>query len=145
MYLKLNSMKKSIIFNIVLLLVSLAAFSQKTPKMAIKNTSTEDFSIFQSRFFSDDSFQLIRITFPVPFVEPDNPPYMITKEHWEFNSHLYWNKANPADIHFKLIDVVDENNSKVVHSRLDSGNYENYTFSLVDGKWFLVKVEITNL
>jgi hypothetical protein len=122
-----------------------AAFSQHSQKIAVKSAAAEDFSIFQSRFFSDSSYQLARIKFPLDFLKPDSYPRQIVKGDWKFNAHLHWSKTNPSDIHFKLIEVVDADQNKVVHGKLDNGIYEDYTFSLENGKWILAKLEIPDL
>ncbi len=138
-------MKKSIAVLIISLFFCVPAFNQHSQKIAMKSTTIEDFSIFQSRFFSDSSYQFSRIKFPLAFLKPDNSPSQIVKNQWRFSEHLHWGNTNPEDVHFKLIEVVDTDKDKVVRGKNDRGIYENYTFSLVNGKWFLVKVEIPNL
>lgn len=101
--------------------------------------------IFNLVFFSDSTFQNNRISFPLTFLKPDTYPRQISKDNWRFNHHLHWNKFDMSDIHFQLIEVVDSNKDKVVHGKLDNGVYENYTFSLNNGKWLLVKLEIPEL
>jgi|GEM_PF-5542935 len=138
-------MKKSIAVLFISIFFCLAAFSQHPQKIVLKTTAPEDFSIFQSRFFSDSSYQLSRIKFPLNFLEPDNSPFQLVQGQWRFSEHLHWSKTNPSDVHFKLIEVLNADRDKVVYGKHDNGDYENYTFSLVDGKWFLVKVEIPEL
>ena len=138
-------MKKSIAVLFLSLFFCVPAFNQHSQKIAMKSTTPEDFSIFQSHFFSDSSYQVSRIKFPLAFLQPDNSPNQIVKGQWSFSKHLHWSKTNPSDVHFKLIEVVDAEKDKVVRGKNDSGNYENYTFSLVNGEWFLVKVEIPDL
>jgi len=138
-------MKKSIPVLIILLFFCMPAFSQHSQKVVMKTTPAEDFSIFQSHFFSDNNYQLSRIRFPLEFRRPDSYPRQLAQGDWKFNEHLHWSKTNPSDIHFSLIEVVDSDKDKVVHGKLDTGVYENYTFSLVNGNWFLVKVEIPDL
>jgi hypothetical protein len=138
-------MRKSILVLFIFIFFCVTAFSQHSQKIVVKTNAIEDFSIFQSRFFSDSSYQSDRIRFPLVFLKPDTYPRQIQKGDWKFNTHLHWSKTNPSDIHFKLIEVVDADQDKVVHGKLDNGVYENYTFSSENGKWILVKLEIPDL
>ena len=138
-------MKKILPVLVIILSFYVTVFSQHSQKIVMKTNAVEDFSIFQSRFFSDSSYQSDRISFPLDFLKPDTYPRQIAKGDWKFNAHLHWSKTNPSDIHFKLIEIVDADKNKVVHGRLDNGVFENYTFSLINGKWILVKLEIPDL
>ena len=138
-------MKKSIPVLFIFIFFCATAFSQHSQKIIVKTNAVEDFSIFQSRSFSDSNYQSDRIRFPLDFLKPGTNPQQIIKGDWKFKAHLYWSKTNPSDIHFKLVEVVDSNQDKVVHGKLDNGVFENYTFSLENGKWILVKLEIPDL
>jgi hypothetical protein len=138
-------MKKSIPVMILFVFCSILAFTQIAPKKTSQAVNPEDFSIFQSRFFSDSSYQSSRITFPLDFIKPDAYPRKIEKGSWKFGEHLHWSSTNPSDIHFRLIETVESGNDKVIHGRLDNGGFENYTFSLRNGQWMLVKMEIPDL
>ncbi|MGA2822228.1 MAG: DUF4348 domain-containing protein [Bacteroidales bacterium] len=138
-------MKKNTPVLFIFIFFCVTAFSQHSQKIVVKTNTAEDFSIFQSRFFSDSSYQSDRIRFPLGFLKPDTYPRQIQKGDWKFKAHLHWSKTNPSNIHFRLIEVVDADQNKVIHGKLDNGVYENYTFSLENGKWILVKLEIPDL
>jgi hypothetical protein len=138
-------MKKFIPLIIILLICSIPGVAQVPQQKSSKSGNSEDFSIFQSRFFSDSSYQSSRILFPLDFLKPDAYPRKIVKGNWKFGEHLHWSGTNPSDIHFRLIETVESGNDKVIHGRLDNGGFENYTFSLRNGQWMLVKMEIPEL
>jgi len=138
-------MKKIIAVLFISVISCAVAFSQNAQKSNTNTAASEEFSIFQSQFFSDSIFQVSRIRFPLEFIKPDAYPRPIQQADWKFTGHLYWNKTNPSDIHFMLVDVYPGATNTTVNGRLDNGNYEKYYFDLLNGKWFLVKLEIPDL
>jgi hypothetical protein len=138
-------MKKTSITLFISCFICITAVCQNTQRISGKASATENFSTFQSRFFSESNFQLDRISFPLDFLKPGSQVLKINKADWTFNTHLHWSKTNPLDVHFKLIEVVDVDQNRVVHGKLDNGAYENYTFSLVNGNWKLIELEIPDL
>lgn len=42
----------------------------------------------------------------------------------------------------QMLEILNEGKEKVLYGQPDNGSLENYTFSLKDGKWFLIKVEL---
>jgi hypothetical protein len=138
-------MKKITTVLFISLVACTVTFSQSAQMSGTRSATPEDFSIFQSQFFSDSLFQAARITFPLDFSKPDSYPKKIERRDWKFNSHLYWNPTDPTDIHNKIVEIYPGATKTVVKGRLDSGGYENYNFDLINGKWFLVKLEIPDL
>ena len=127
-----------------LLLLSVVSFGQQVKNNIKANGSDEDFSAMQNQFFSDSVFQASRIQFPLEYLRPDAAPRHMTSQDWKFRDHLYYT-GNPPEYHSRLIETVKEFNFMRVYGQTDTRYYENYYFSLIDGKWYLVKCQIPGL
>jgi hypothetical protein len=100
----------------------------------------EDFNTFQASFFTDSLFQIERINFPLTVQQPYAQPGRIAKSEWSYKSHLHWNSESPYDVHFSYISAEYSGGDEIVHGKVDTGKYEDYSFSLENGKWYLVKI-----
>ena len=138
-------MKKSASILVLFLFLSCISYSQQVQKGKNINPPTEIFSVFQSRFFTDSIFQFTRINFPLEYRRPDAQPRNVNSGDWKFLDHLYWTKSDPPVYHQVYMQTVPKGDFMRVDGQLDNRYYEYYYFSLIDGKWYLVKYEIPGL
>ncbi len=128
-----------------LLLLSMILVSCKRININTKNTEeTESFRSFREKFYSDTAFQKNRILFPLPGINTDDMGiddsiYFWEKDKWKFLSD------------FSLLDGIKKETTRSDSSILEkmylpeSGFIVNTEFALKNSKWFLNRLEISNL
>jgi len=118
-----------------------------------QNEYDEDFQIFRKKFFSDSIFQISRIQFPVQifnldrekfwlivFGEPVDTLKLMPKNNWYFHYSLESDTA-----YYEVKIKFDDKLVVYVERGKDFGIATVYKFIILDGKWFLTRVEYINL
>ncbi len=103
----------------------------------ISQDSSESFSKFYIRFFSDKEYQLSRIVFPLKCVilNEDNTykTFYKNKSKWQFSTL--------KDSGLKVKTLKNTKSEVVINFQIsDTGFYVNYYFKKSNGKWLLVKM-----
>jgi hypothetical protein len=126
-------------FSLILLLISC-----KINNNAKESKETESFMSFREKFYSDTTFQKDRILFPLPGINTDDMEigdsiYFWEKDKWKFLSD------------FSIAEGIKKETAKSDTSILekmylqDSGFIVNTEFVLKMDKWYLSRLDISNL
>lgn len=110
-----------------------------------QDATNEDFGIFWKKFKTDSTFQKSRIQFPLKYnghVAGEESKTPIKKSDWRYKDNEFW-------LDYKLIntskpekgDQAATQERKLSYAPKDEGFANAFHFKLIDGKWFLVKVE----
>jgi hypothetical protein len=104
-----------------------------------KNKSIESFDTFYKFYFSDSLNQVSRVRFPLKVV------VLIPSEYSTYDT-IYWGfkdwsyvTENDGETDRK---IIRKNNEEVIINYIgkETGIFVNYSFELINGKWFLVEI-----
>lgn len=107
----------------------------------------EEFDTFFSKFDNDSTFQIKRITFPLKVYSYEYDSEIENKysldyieiEKWSFEKNYYLNSEMKFN-HYITINKINEGQMNVLLRRKETGIYITYTFSLLNGHWYLTKI-----
>ncbi len=142
---------------VLLLIIVLSACELKnaTSKEVFKKIESneeESFSKFESLFFTDESFQLSRIKFPLrgtstDYVFDETTASATQNDTFSIqNGKFFWNKAGWIKLNrfdnsskdFKMEQIVSENRVTQIIKGTDSDFTITIEFAKIKGKYFLV-------
>lgn len=128
--------KYSILIYLLVNMTACKSIKESTTENIGKKSSVENFDLFYNKFHSDSAFQISRIKFPLEGKSMDG--FEKTK----------WTKDNWTIMKVRIFDI-DTTQYKVSYNKTDvtftqkvwienSGFSSEYTFELIDNKWYLV-------
>lgn len=121
-------------------------------EVEVDSTYPENFDVFLARFNSDSMFQLSRIKFPIEEAIKDphegNDAYLLYhKDAWRLISLEYRREHHDGvKLDFQQ-DTIWDQNEVVIQQRGGYVNSSNsiwdvdYTFTIIDDRWFLVAMK----
>lgn len=124
----------------LLLLIALAFSCSK--KISTGRVA-EDYDSFYDRFHADNSFQLERIKFPLEGAYEDASGTVV----WDTSNWIF-QEEKLTEIRLPDYDteIIREDDQVIEKIKLRGAGYESERrFQLIDGKWFLVYFDTTNL
>ncbi len=138
----------SIILGLGIIILFAACDNTSTKKDSDKDSTentdkveAENFDKFYTNFVSDDVFQTSRVNFPIKGGDiSEDGTIEWTKENWFTLNNIDEVDRNEFDV------FIDKSDNKVTHEiQLPrSGFSMNYTFEIIDGKWYITECNIYN-
>ncbi len=129
---------------IILLIVSVSS-------LAFGQSKSEDFQGFVGRFFSDSTFQAVRIKYPLATLKYSHGFEQIDTSftdaaRWRFSNFGFWGAKGSDTYHVQIYDnfaqtLRDSAERVIAFEGLENGIHVSLFFRLLTGKWFLIKIE----
>lgn len=126
--------------------------STDSKKSVVQTSQAETFKDFYKKFYSDSTFQISRVTFPLKGFNSDeydeelgdkNPPYFWQKKDWNFLSTL-----DKDTVVYDKKEWIEEYRREIKHNKdstviekiyiVDSGFIEERKFKKNRNKWYLI-------
>lgn len=101
----------------------------------LKGEKLSNFTAFFKRFYSDSSYQIQRIVFPLQFIYYDDnieKQELIIKKEWGF---ITIDKEIATET-----KIISHSKVRVIYYIPDTCFYQLHDFELRNGKWILVKI-----
>ncbi len=127
-------------------MAALMAYGCRSTRTAKSEETKEDFNTFYAHFLSDSTFQMSRITFPLPGINP-------TATEGEEDSVYYWQKEDWIMLTKPELDTTLYERKLTVTDTLatdeifmdDAGFYFKTMYKPVEKKWYLVYMVDSNM